>query len=307
MQNTNYPSYLPSLIDLHSHSTISDGILTPIELVTHAAKNGVRVLALTDHDDTGGLAEAKATAAKYDMHLINGVEISVTWRKHTLHIVGLRIDTEYAPLAEGLKSIRAGRHTRAEGMAKALDKIGIEGSLKGAYNHAKQGIISRTHFARYLIEMGIAKDMRAVFKKYLIKGKPGYFEHRWASLEDAVSWITGSGGMAVIAHPGRYDLGRTNMLLLLEEFRNLGGSAIEVVTGSHRADQYQEFAVLAKQFGLKASMGSDYHGYGQSHMEMGRLPDLPDGCVPVWQDWPEVQDLEASFLQNNLQNNNKAH
>ena len=279
---------MPCLIDLHTHSTISDGLMTPTELVNHAAAQGVRVLALTDHDDTAGLTEAKAVAASHDMQFIHGVEISVTWRKRTLHIVGLKIDPHYAPLADGLKSIRAGRHVRAAGMAAGLDKVGIEGSLDGAYRYAQQGIISRTHFARFLVEKGLAKDMRSVFKKYLVKGKPGYFEHAWADMEDALGWIINSGGVAVIAHPGRYDLGRTNMLLLLEEFRHLGGSAIEVVTGSHTVPQYAEFAKLARQFGLQASMGSDYHGPAHAYIEMGRLPELPNGCVPVWQDWPEV-------------------
>ena len=282
---------MPSLIDLHSHSTISDGLLTPGELVAHAAAKGVRVLALTDHDDTAGLSEAKGVATRHGIQLIQGVEISVTWRNRTLHIIGLNIDPDYAPLANGLAATRAGRHQRAEGMAANLDKCGIEGSLEGAYKFARQGIISRTHFARFLIEKGWAKDMRGVFKKYLVKGKPGYFEHRWADLSDALAWIIGSGGTAGIAHPGRYDLGRTNMLLLLEEFRNLGGTAIEVVTGSHTPEQYQQFAKLSKQFGLTASVGSDYHGHGLSYMEMGRLPNLPSGCVPVWQHWPEVAQL----------------
>lgn len=271
--------------------------MTPPELVAHAAKNGVRMLALTDHDDTAGLTEARVAAAEHSIQLINGVEISVTWRNRTLHIVGLRVDPEYAPLAEGLQKIREGRHVRAQGMAASLDNAGIEGSLEGAYRYAQQGIISRTHFARFLIEKGLAKDMRSVFKKYLVKGKPGYFDHRWASLEDALGWITNCGGTAVIAHPGRYDLGRTNMLLLMEEFRSLGGTAIEVVTGSHSLDQYQEFAKLAGQFSLRASLGSDYHGYGLSHMEMGRLPDLPTGCTPVWRDWPEMQYMETAQPQ----------
>lgn len=286
---------MPSLIDLHSHSTISDGLLTPAELVTHAASKGVRVLALTDHDDTAGLAEAESTAIQHGIQFIYGVEISVTWRKRTLHIVGLKIDPEYAPLVNGLASIRAGRHTRAEGMAAGLEEVGIEGSLEGAYQYSKQGIISRTHFARFLVEKGYASDMRSVFKKYLVKGKPGYFEHQWADLEDVLGWIINSGGVAVLAHPGRYDLGRTNMLLLLEEFRNLGGAAIEVVTGSHTVDQYQEFAKLSRQFSLQASMGSDYHGPAHAYIEMGRLPDLPAGCVPVWQDWPEAEFLQAGL------------
>jgi predicted metal-dependent phosphoesterase TrpH len=279
-------------IDLHAHSNISDGLLTPAELVEHAAMHGVNVLALTDHDDTSGLELAENEAKRWGMQLIKGVEISVTWKKRTIHIVGLKIDPEYLPLKTGLAAIRAGRHVRAAGMAAGLDKIGITGSLEGAYHYAQEGIISRTHFARFLVNTGVAKDNKAVFKNYLVKGKPGYFEHEWASLEDAVGWIVGSGGVAVIAHPGRYDLGRTNMLLLLEEFRALGGAAIEVVTGSHTVDQYVEFAKYAHQFGLKASQGTDYHGKGISYMEMGRLPALPSHCIPVWQDWDEVKSLK---------------
>ncbi|CEN55662.1 3',5'-nucleoside bisphosphate phosphatase [Candidatus Methylopumilus turicensis] len=281
-----------ALIDLHCHSTVSDGVLTPTEIVNHAAEKGVRVLALTDHDDVAGLATARAVAETHGMQFINGVEISVTWRRRTLHIVGLKINPEYAPLVQGLANIRAGRHTRAEGMAQALEKVGIHGALEGAYEYSKGGIISRTHFARFLIEKGYAKDTKAVFKRYLVKGKPGYVEHQWASLEDAMAWIIGSGGVAVIAHPGRYDLGRVTMLELMHEFRALGGAAIEVVTGSHTVDQYQEFAKMAKSFDLASSMGSDYHGKGQTYIEMGRLPSLPSHCVPVWRDWSEVQNME---------------
>lgn len=288
---------MPALIDLHSHSTISDGLLSPAELVAHAAAQGVRVLALTDHDDVAGLPEARAEAAQQGIELIHGVEVSVTWRKRTLHIVGLKVDPDYAPLVAGLQAIRDGRHVRAESMAAGLQKIGIEGALVGSYQYARQGIISRTHFARFLVDQGYAKDARAVFKHYLVKGKPGYVEHQWATLEEAMDWIIGSGGQAVIAHPGRYDLGRTNMLLLMEEFRALGGLAIEVVTGSHSVDQYAEFARISRMFGLRASLGSDYHGPGHTYVEMGRLPDLPEGCVPVWQDWPEAAFLSQAALQ----------
>jgi len=282
------PTNMPSPIDLHSHSTVSDGMLTPGELVRHAAAQGVQVLALTDHDDVAGLEEAAVAAASAGIELVNGVEISVTWNGRTVHVVGLRIDPEHAPLKQGLAALRAGRHVRAEGMAASLSRIGIHGSLEGSYAYASRGIISRTHFARFLVDKGHAKDIRAVFKRYLVKGKPGYFEHRWAELADALAWITGSGGVAVLAHPGRYDLGRTNMLKLLNEFRELGGVAVEVVTGSHTRDQYLEFARLARQFGLLASKGSDYHGPGHAYIEMGRLPDLPEGCTPVWQDWVEA-------------------
>jgi predicted metal-dependent phosphoesterase TrpH len=279
---------MASFIDLHSHSVVSDGLLTPAELVAHAAGKGIQVLALTDHDDVAGLPEAAKAASEHGIKLIPGVEISVTWRRRTLHIVGLRIDPESQPLVQGLQQIREGRHIRAQGMADSLARAGIADSLAGAYGYAKQGIISRTHFAQYLVEKGCASDIRSVFKKYLVKGKPGYFEYNWASLEDAMGWIAGSGGVAVLAHPGRYDLGRTNMLLLLEEFRNLGGAAIEVVTSSHTPEQYRQFAHLAHQFGLQSSAGSDYHGPGHSYVDMGRLPPLPAGCIPVWQDWPEA-------------------
>jgi 3',5'-nucleoside bisphosphate phosphatase len=234
------------------------------------------------------------------LHFINGVEISVTWKKRTIHIVGLRIDPEYPSLKAGLAALRAGRHVRAEGMAASLDKVGIMGSLEGAYKYVNDGIIGRIHFARFLVENGISKDNKAVFKKYLVKGKPGYFEHQWASLEDSIRWIVESGGVAVLAHPGRYDLGRTNMLLLLEEFRALGGAAIEVVTGSHTGAHYVEFAKYAQMFGLKSSVGTDYHGKGVSFMEMGRLPALPNNCVPIWQDWPEALLTSTNVTKNKL-------
>ncbi len=276
------------VIDLHCHSNVSDGTLTPTALVEHAAQQGVEVLALTDHDDVAGLDEARVTAQRLGLAFINGVEISVTWRRRTLHIVGLKVDPSYPPLIAGLAQIRQGRHTRAELMAQGLAKAGIAGSLQGAYHYAEQGIISRTHFARFLIEQGHAKDVRQVFKKYLVKGKPGYVEHAWASLEDAMSWILGSGGIAVIAHPGRYELGRPTLLELMHHFKTLGGSAIEVVTGSHTVEQYQEFAKIAHQFDLQASLGSDYHGPQHAYIDMGRLPDLPANCVPVWQGWSEM-------------------
>ncbi len=285
---------MPFPIDLHSHSTVSDGTLTPTQLVEHAAARGVRMLALTDHDDVDGLAEAAEVAARHGMQFINGVEISVTWNNRTVHVVGLKVSPTYPPMVAGLENIRAGRHVRAQGMADGLEQIGISGSLEGAYLYAKRGIISRSHFARFLVEQGYAKDVSSVFKKFLVKGKPGYFEHRWATLEEAVTWITESGGVAVLAHPGRYDLGKTNMLTLLHEFRELGGRAIEVVTGSHTPEQYAHFARLAHQFELLASLGSDYHGPGHAYMDMGRLSGLPSNCVPVWHDWPETGELDNS-------------
>lgn len=280
---------MSSVIDLHSHSTISDGLLTPTELVGRAAVQGVNVLALTDHDDVAGLDEARAAAAVAGITLVNGVEISVTWNNRSVHLVGLRIDPAYGPLRDGLAAIRAGRGERAKLMAAELDKVGITGSLEGAYAFAANpGIISRTHFARFLVEKGVAKDNRTVFKKYLVKGKPGYVTHQWADFADAVGWILESGGIAVLAHPGRYDLGKTNLHNLIADFKEAGGTAIEVVTGSHTADQFALFARYASEFDLRASCGSDFHGKGESYMDLGRLPGLPSGCQPVWHDWPEM-------------------
>ena len=278
-----------SPIDLHSHSTVSDGLFTPSELVRRAAAQGVKVLALTDHDDVAGLDEARNAAAEAGIELVNGVEISVTWNNRSIHIVGLRIDPAHGPLREGLAAIRAGRGERAKLIAAELEKAGIPGSLEGAHAFAANpNIISRTHFARFLVEKGVVKDTRTVFKKYLVKGKPGYVSHRWADFAEAIGWIHSSGGVAVLAHPGRYDLGRTNLNALISDFKEAGGRAIEVVTGSHTADQFVQFAQFAKEFGLLASCGSDFHGPGESYMDLGRLPDLPSGCQPVWHDWPEM-------------------
>lgn len=279
--------------DLHCHSNVSDGTLTPTEVVERAAERGVKVLALTDHDDVLGLDEARAAAVRLGMGFINGVEISVSWRTHTLHIVGLGIDPAYPPLAEGLRAVRSGRGERASKMADSLAKVGIGGTLQGAYRYAgNPNMIGRTHFARYLVEAGQCKDVKSVFNRYLVKGKPGYVSHQWASLADAIAWIRGSGGVAVLAHPGRYMVGRNSMGKktlheLLTEFVELGGQALEVVTGSHTPEQYAEFARYAEEFDLLCSCGSDFHGPGESWRDMGRLPDFPLSCRPVWQLWED--------------------
>ncbi|HZW86568.1 MAG TPA: 3',5'-nucleoside bisphosphate phosphatase [Gallionella sp.] len=275
--------------DLHCHSIISDGTLTPTQLVERAFERGVKVLALTDHDDLAGLDEARAVAVERGMIFINGVEISVSWRNHTLHIVGLNIDPAYKPLAEGLQSVRSGRGERARKMADELTKTGINGVLLGAYQYAENpNVIGRTHFARYLVKAGYCKDVKSVFKHYLVKGKPGYVPHKWVSLQDAIAWIRDSGGLAVLAHPGRYMIGRNGMGKqtmheLLGEFVESGGQALEVVTGSHTPAQYAEFARYAEAFNLLASCGSDFHGPGESYRDMGRLPDFPVNCRPVWE------------------------
>jgi predicted metal-dependent phosphoesterase TrpH len=277
--------------DLHCHSKFSDGTLTPTQLVQRAAERGVKVMALTDHDDVAGLAEARAAAAQCGMAFIDGVEISVSWRSHTLHVVGLAINPDDPALTQGLCGVRSGRGERAQKMSDALAKVGLGGMLAGARHYASNpNMIGRTHFARYLVETGHCKDVKSVFNRYLVKGKPGYVPHQWASLADAIGWIRGGGGIAVLAHPGRYmtgrnGMGKKNMRELLAEFVELGGRAIEVVTGSHTPEQYAEFASYAEEFGLLASCGSDFHGPGESYRDMGRLPDFPLGCKPVWEAW----------------------
>ncbi|HUL42080.1 MAG TPA: 3',5'-nucleoside bisphosphate phosphatase [Burkholderiales bacterium] len=282
-------------IDLHSHSTVSDGLLSPEELMQRAASRGVCALALTDHDDIGGLSRARDAAYRLGIHFINGVEISVSRCSQTLHIVGLRINPEYPALLRGLEVIRLSRAGRAQRIAAELEKSGIRDSLAGAARYAgNPNLIGRAHFARFLVERGIAEDVKSVFQKFLKRGKPGYVEHRWVSLAEAVTWITASGGIAVLAHPGRYPVSATQMQQLLGEFKELGGAALEVVSGSHTSEQYAVFARYSKQFDLLASVGSDFHGPGESRRDVGQLPELPDGCVPVWELWSDSKsDVRA--------------
>ncbi|MFA5172041.1 MAG: 3',5'-nucleoside bisphosphate phosphatase [Sulfuriferula sp.] len=280
------PSETPENYDLHCHSNASDGMLPPADLIARAHTQGVTVLALTDHDDVAGLAPARMTAEELGLKLVNGVEISVTWGVHTLHVVGLNIDPEHPDLVAGLATIRTGRGERAIKMAEGLRKVGITDSLAGAYLHADNpNLIGRMHFARYLVAQGLVKDTRTVFKKYLVKGKPGYVPHKWAELADAVAWIRASGGQAVLAHPGRYQMGSGKMHELLECFKSVGGEGIEVVTGSHSPDQYPQYANLAQKFGLLSSRGSDFHAPGEGYRDIGRLPPLPEICTPIWHDW----------------------
>ncbi len=270
--------------DLHSHSTYSDGTLTPQELVARAVGRGLEVLALTDHDGTGGLAAARAAAHAEGLKFVDGVEISVTWRGQTLHIVGLGIDPTDPELQAGLVATRGGRNARAEKIAAAFDELSIPGSLEGARKFVTNTeMISRTHFARFLVERGLVKDMKSAFKRYLGGGQPCFVPHLWATLAAAVQWIKGSGGVAVIAHPGRYALSTAQMRELLTEFRTAGGGAIEVVSSSHKPQQYALFAGYAREYGLAASAGSDFHSPAESYHDLGSLPALPAGVVPVWE------------------------
>jgi 3',5'-nucleoside bisphosphate phosphatase len=268
--------------DLHTHSTASDGTLTPTALLERAAAADVETLALTDHDTVAGIAEARTAAARVGVRLIAGVEVSVTWGGRTVHIVGLGVDTDCRALLAGLASLEEYRLWRAEEIGRRLAQAGYDGALAGARGHAAGTLIGRTHFARFLVERGAAADIRDVFKRFLVSGKPGHVPGEWTTLEEAVGWIRAAGGLAVIAHPARYDFTRTKMRRLLGEFRECGGRGLEVVSGSHSRDDYFVFARHATEQGLYASAGSDYHGPEKPWIELGRLPALPDGCTPIW-------------------------
>jgi predicted metal-dependent phosphoesterase TrpH len=269
--------------DLHCHSVVSDGTLTPEELAERAHANGVHLWALTDHDELGGQERARVAASALGMDYLSGVEISVSWMNQTIHIVGLGIDATHAGILEGLRRTREGRGNRAKQMAEQLLKVGISGAYEGALHFAgNHDLISRTHFARFLVEQGVCRDTEHVFKNYLVEDKPGYVPHLWATLDDAVAWIKTAGGAAVIAHPGRYKLSALQNDELYKHFKEIGGMAIEVITGSHSPNQYQIYGKIAQQYGFLASRGSDFHDPKESYIDLGTLPHLPDHLTPVW-------------------------
>lgn len=270
--------------DLHCHSVVSDGTLTPEALAARACANGVQLWALTDHDEIGGQHRAAAAARAEGMAYLTGTEISVTFASTTVHIVGLGFDPDDARLAQGLAATRGGRGERAQEMSRQLAQVGIQGAYEGALKYVgNPELISRTHFARFLVETGVCHDTPEVFRKYLTEGKPGYVPHRWAALGDAVRWVTEAGGMAVIAHPARYKFTPNEEYALFSEFKEHGGRGVEVVTGSHSPAEYVIYAAMAKEFGLAASRGSDFHSPDESHTDLGMLPDLPGQLTPVWE------------------------
>ena len=273
----------PLNADLHCHSIVSDGTLSPEELAIRAYQNGVQLWSLTDHDVLGGQARARLAAKNLGMSYLAGVEISISWMNQTVHIVGLGVDDRNTILEEGLRATRDGRELRARQMAAQLEQVGIHNSYEGALHFAgNPDLIARTHFARFLVEQKLCKTMDEVFRNYLVPGKPGYVSHRWASLDEAVQWIRGAGGEAVIAHPGRYKLNVLQMDELYARFKDLGGNGIEVVTGSHSPDQYTTYAKVAERYGFMASRGSDFHDPHESEIDLGKLPHLPDHLTPIW-------------------------
>ena len=277
--------------DLHCHSVVSDGTLTPEELAARAAANGVELWSLTDHDEIGGQHRAAAAARAQGLRYLTGTEISVTFAGETVHIVGLGFAPDDEGLRQGLEQTRGGRGNRAREIAAGLAAAGIPGTYEGALKYVgNPALISRTHFARYLVETGACKDTAEVFRRFLTEGKPGYVPHRWAALKDAVRWIREAGGVAVIAHPARYKFTSNEEYALFTEFKAHGGRAVEVVTGSHTVAEYARYADTAREFGLAASRGSDFHSPGESHTDLGQLPFLPAELTPVW-------DLLADRIQ----------
>ncbi|HEY9223282.1 MAG TPA: 3',5'-nucleoside bisphosphate phosphatase [Variovorax sp.] len=277
---------MPSILnaDLHCHSVVSDGTLTPEALAERAAANGVELWALTDHDEVGGQHRAMAAAKAQGMRYLTGCEISVTFAGETVHIVGLGFEPDDARMRAGLRATRGGRGERAQEMSAGLARAGIPGAYEGALTFVgNPELISRTHFARFLVESGVCRDTSEVFRKYLTEGKPGYVPHRWATLKDAVHWITAGGGIAVVAHPGRYNFTANEEHALFIEFQAHGGRAIEVVTGSHSPAEYVEYAEKALEYGFAASRGSDFHSPDESHVDLGKLPWLPGTLTPVWE------------------------
>lgn len=269
--------------DLHCHSVVSDGTLTPEELAPRAKTNGVELWALTDHDEIGGQERAAAAAREVGLPYLTGTEISVTFANVTVHIVGLGFDPTDRALVNGLRQTRGGREERARQMGVELARVGIPGAFEGAMKYVgNPDLISRSHFARYIVESGHCPDTNAVFRKYLAEGKPGFVPHRWANLGDAVKWITGAGGVAVIAHPARYKFTANEEFALFNEFRAHGGMGVEVVTGAHSQADYVKYAEFCSEFGLLGSRGSDFHSPDESHTDLGKLPDLPGNVTPVW-------------------------
>ena len=270
--------------DLHCHSTVSDGTLSPEALAARAKALGVELWSLTDHDEVGGQQRAQAAAASLGLPYLTGVEISVSFLHQTVHIVGLGFDATDPQLVAGLNATRDGRDGRARAMADGLAAVGIPGAYEGALALAgNPQLIARTHFARFLIEQGVCHDNNEVFRRFLTEGKPGFVPHQWARLGDALRWITEAQGVAVIAHPARYRFTPNEEYALLHEFVGHGGRGIEVVTGAHTDAEASQYARVAQEFGLLASRGSDFHGPTESRIDLGALPPLPPAVQPVWQ------------------------
>lgn len=269
--------------DLHCHSTASDGVLTPTEVVQRAALQGVTVLALTDHDTISGLDEAALEAQKQGIRLINGVEISTSWQNRGIHIVGLNFDKTNQQINALLAKQAELRQQRAIDIAKKLEKAGIENAFEGAKSLAN-GEVTRAHYARYLVQIGRVKDENQAFKKYLAQGKSAYVKAEWIDIETAIKAIHQAGGLAVLAHPLRYTLTNKWIKNLIADFKSWGGDGIEVAGCNQTKDQRLLLARWAAEYDLLASVGSDFH-FPCGWVELGKSLQLPETCQPIWSCW----------------------
>lgn len=269
--------------DLHSHSTASDGALTPSELIFRAARQGVTALALTDHDTGAGLTEARQAAIAAGIQLIPGIELSATWKNKTLHIVGLNIDPSNQALSAGIKELQILRRQRAEKIALKLEKKNIPGAWEAVRESTGNGMITRSHFAQFLLTQRYVSNLQEAFDRYLGHGKPAFVATSWTELEKALAWITASGGIAVLAHPLRYKLSASWMRRLLAAFKEMGGQGMEVVCGHNNAQEIHISANYAQSFDLYGSTGSDFHSPSNPWVELGRLSPLPENIKPVWE------------------------
>lgn len=280
--------------DLHSHTTASDGVLTPDELIKRARHRGVNVLAVTDHDTTSGLSDAQKSATSHGITLVHGIELSVTWQKNHVHIVGLNINASSDRLKTRLVAVQKIRQERAQEMSQRLEKVGINNALAGAREFSLNNNITRTHFARYIVSIGRARTMSEVFKRYLVPGKPGYVSVDWIPLDEAVELIQSVGGCAVVAHPARYKMTNTKMKKLLAVFADVGGAGIEVINSGSTREIIENNISLANQFGLAASIGSDFHSPDNKFVDLGRFPPLPDNVTPIWEGWDDNKVPDSS-------------
>ncbi|WP_394201083.1 PHP domain-containing protein [Shewanella waksmanii] len=273
------------VVDLHCHTSASDGQLSPSEIVERAIQKGVGVLAITDHDTTAGLAEAHQynQSHQQSLQLINGVEISTRWHNFDIHIVALNIAIDHEGLQDFLLKQRQLRQTRAEEIGARLDKAGISGAFEGATRLADGAALSRGHYARWLADNGYAVSPAAVFKKYLARGKTGYVPNNWSDMATAIEFIHQAGGVAVLAHPSGYKLSAKWLKRLVREFAESGGDAIEVVLGQQSIEDRNNLIALSKLNGLSASLGSDFHFPG-SWIELGKNLFRPKDVQWIWQD-----------------------
>lgn len=268
--------------DLHNHSYYSDGVLSPSEVVKLGHEAGCDLFSLTDHDTTDGLDEAVKAADGLSMKLVTGVEISAFWRNMTIHIVGLDVDVDSDILQKGLRYNQLLRSERAEKIALGLRRAGIADAMEKTQALSKTPMLTRTHFAQMLIQEGYCKDMKSVFRRFLVGKKPGGTRVEWKEYDEVIGWIHAAGGRAVIAHPFRYRMTNTKIKKMLLDFKEAGGDAMEVITATSTPDEISWSEQWASEFNLLSSCGSDYHGWPNQRIQMGRLADLPESSNEIW-------------------------